>query len=138
MGMHSDLVLSKSDGRPMYLQIMEQIKQRVAVGDWPRGEEIPSIRQLAVALSVSVITVKRAYLELEREGVIVTQHGKGSTVATDPLLEPRLYDQELEQHLDQAVRLGGLLGLATEDLESRLREAADRMTHFTSTEEEES
>src|SRR5436190_102425 len=69
MGMHSDLVLSKSYGRPMYLQIMEQIKQRVAVGDWPRGEEIPSIRQLAVALSVSVITVKRAYLELEREGV---------------------------------------------------------------------
>jgi GntR family transcriptional regulator len=137
MGMHSELVLSKSDGRPMYLQIMEQIKQRVAVGDWPRGEEIPSIRQLAVALSVSVITVKRAYLELEREGVIVTQHGKGSTVATDPLLEPRLYDQELTQHLDQAVRLGELLGLGTEDLESRLREAAGRLNHFTSTQEEE-
>jgi GntR family transcriptional regulator len=138
MGMHSDLVLSKSDGRPMYLQIMEQIKQRVAVGDWPRGEEIPSIRQLAVALSVSVITVKRAYLELEREGVIVTQHGKGSTVATDPQLEPRLYDQELDQHLDQAVRLGGLLGLAMENLESRLHAAAERMSNFTSTEEEES
>jgi GntR family transcriptional regulator len=138
MGMHSDLVLSKSDGRPMYLQIMEQIKQRVAVGDWPRGEEIPSIRQLAVALSVSVITVKRAYLELEREGVIVTQHGKGSTVATDPLLEPRLYDQELDQHLDQAVRLGTLLGLGIEALESRLHEAAGRMNNLTSTEEEES
>ena len=138
MGMHSDLVLSKADGRPMYLQIMEQIKQRVAVGDWPRGEEIPSIRQLAVALSVSVITVKRAYLELEREGVIVTQHGKGSTVATDPLLEPRLYDQELDQHLDQAVRLGSLLGLAMDELESRLHAAAERMNHFTSTEEEES
>jgi GntR family transcriptional regulator len=122
----------------MYLQIMEQIKQRVAVGDWPRGEEIPSIRQLAVALSVSVITVKRAYLELEREGVIVTQHGKGSTVATDPSLEPRLYDQELDQHLDQAVRLGGLLGLAIEDLESRLHDAAGRWNQSTTTEEEES
>lgn len=136
--MHSDLVLSKSDGRPMYLQIMEQIKQRVAVGDWPRGEEIPSIRQLAVALSVSVITVKRAYLELEREGVIVTQHGKGSTVATDPQLEPRLYDQELDQHLDQAVRLGGLLGLGTGEMESRLHAAADRWNQSTTTEEEES
>ncbi len=136
--MHSDLVLSKSDGRPMYLQIMEQIKQRVAVGDWPRGEEIPSIRQLAVALNVSVITVKRAYLELEREGVIVTQHGKGSTVATDPLLEPRLYDQELDQHLDQAVRLGGLLGLSTDSLESRLRRAAGRWNQSITTEEEES
>ncbi|MFY9824634.1 MAG: GntR family transcriptional regulator [Thermoanaerobaculia bacterium] len=136
--MHSDLVLSKTDGRPMYLQIMEQIKQRVAVGDWPRGEEIPSIRQLAVALSVSVITVKRAYLELEREGVIVTQHGKGSTVAADPALEPRLYDQELDQHLDQAVRLGSLLDLSTGDLQCRLHAAADRFAQSTSRNEEES
>src|SRR6476659_844504 len=99
--MHSDFIISKAGGRPMYLQIMEQIKPRIAVGDWPRGAENPSTRQLAVALQVSVITIKRAYFELEREGVIVTQHGKGSTVATDPLLEPRLYDQELDQHLDQ-------------------------------------
>lgn len=118
----------------MYLQIMEQIKQKVAVGDWPRGEEIPSIRQLAVDLRVSVITVKRAYLELEREGVIVTQQGKGSTVAADPGLNPRLWEEELAQLLDQAVRLGVLLGLSTVDLTSRLQEAADRWTQ--STEEE--
>lgn len=125
--MHSDdLIISKSDGRPMYLQIMEQIKQRVAVGDWPRGGEIPSIRQLAVGLRVSVITVKRAYLELEREGVIVTQHGKGSTVAAEPDLRPRLYDQELAQHLEQAVRIGALLGLTPEELVNRLRDAAER------------
>jgi GntR family transcriptional regulator len=125
--MHSELVISKSDGRPMYLQIMEQIKQRVAVGDWPRGEEIPSIRQLAVALRVSVITVKRAYLELEREGVIVTQHGKGSSVAAEPNLRPRLYDKELEQHLEQVVRLGALLSLTPEELANRLLEAAERL-----------
>lgn len=126
MGMHSDLVISQTDGRPMYLQIMEQIKQRVAVGDWPPGTEIPSIRQLAVGLRVSVITVKRAYLELEREGVIVTQHGKGSRVAAEPDLSPRLYDQELAQHLDQAARLGALLGLSPDELAGRLREAANR------------
>lgn len=126
--MHSaDLIISKSDGRPMYLQIMEQIKQRVAVGDWGRGEEIPSIRQLAVALRVSVITVKRAYLELEREGIIVTQHGKGSTIAAEPDLRPRLYDQELAQHLEQVIRIGALLGLTPEELETRLREAAERL-----------
>jgi GntR family transcriptional regulator len=125
--MHSELVISKSDGRPMYLQIMEQIKQRVAVGDWPRGEEIPSIRQLAVALRVSVITVKRAYLELEREGVIVTQHGKGSSVAAEPNLRPRLYDQELEQHLEQVARLGALLSLTPDELATRLLEAAERL-----------
>jgi GntR family transcriptional regulator len=126
--MHSnDLIISKADGRPMYLQIMEQIKQRVAVGDWPRGGEIPSIRQLAVGLRVSVITVKRAYLELERDGVIVTQHGKGSTVAAEPDLRPRLYDQELAQHLEQVVRIGALLGLTPDELMARLQEAAERL-----------
>jgi GntR family transcriptional regulator len=125
--MHSDLVISRSDGRPMYLQIMEQIRQRIAVGDWPRGSEIPSIRQLAVALRVSVITIKRAYLELEREGVIVTQHGRGSTVAEHPDLQPRLYDQELDHHLEQIARLGDLLGLTPEELAKRVLEAANRL-----------
>jgi GntR family transcriptional regulator len=124
--MHSDIVISQSDGRPMYLQIMDQIKQRVAVGEWRRGEEIPSIRQLAVALRVSVITVKRAYLELEREGVIVTQHGKGSIVAPDPDLGQRLYDEELAAHLEQVARLGALLGLNADELASRLQEATDQ------------
>src|SRR5271154_6200655 len=125
--MHSDIVISQSDGRPMYLQIMEQIRQRVAVGDWARGQEIPSIRQLAVTLRVSVITVKRAYLELEREGIIVTQHGKGSIVAPDPELSPRLYDQEFSEHLDQVVRLAALLGLPPEEVAARLREASERL-----------
>jgi GntR family transcriptional regulator len=124
--MHSDLVISQSDGRPMYLQIMEQIKQRVAVGEWPRGSEIPSIRQLAVALRVSVITIKRAYLELEREGVIVTQQGKGSIVAPDSNLGPQIFDQELAEHLDQVARLGTLLGLTPEELSSRLEEATEK------------
>jgi GntR family transcriptional regulator len=110
----------------MYLQIMEQIKHRIAVGDWRAGDEIPSIRQLAVGLRVSLITVKRAYLELEREGVIVTQHGKGSTVAPEPDLRPRLYDEELEQHIAEAARLGTLLGMTAEELGTRLRDAAER------------
>src|SRR5277367_3818173 len=125
--MHSDIVISQSDGRPMYQQIMEQIKQRVAVGEWARGVEIPSIRQLAVALQVSVITVKRAYLELEREGVILTQQGKGSIVAPDPGLGQRLYEEELGEHLEQAARLGGLLGVGSEELAERLRETAEKV-----------
>lgn len=125
--MNSSIIISKSDGRPMYLQIMEQIKQRVAVGDWARGQEIPSIRQLAVELRVSVITIKRAYLELEREGVIVTQHGKGSIVAPDPNLSPRLFDEEMNEHLDEVVRLGELLGLSPEELGDRLHYATERL-----------
>ena len=123
--MHSQIVISKADGRPMYLQIMEQIKQRVAVGDWPRGGEIPSIRQLAVSLRVSVITIKRAYLELEREGVIVTQHGKGSFVALQPDVRPRLYDAELTQLVDQVARLGLLLGVPPNVMLGRLQRAIE-------------
>jgi GntR family transcriptional regulator len=108
----------------MYLQIMEQIKQRIAVSDWPRDHEIPSIRQLAMQLRVSVITVKRAYLELEREGIIVTQHGKGSRVANAPNLEPRLYEEEFQHHLGETVRLAQLLNLETETLLKRVRDAA--------------
>jgi len=80
-----------------------------------------------VDLEVSVITVKRAYLELEREGVIVTQQGKGSHVASIPGLGLRLQEQELEKHLEQAIRLADLLGIRPEDLKARLREAEGRI-----------
>ena len=122
--METSIVISQTDGRPIYLQIMEQIRQRVVLGDWKPGEQIPSIRAMAIALQISVITVKRAYLELEREGVIVTQHGKGSIVAPDPDLGSRLYDKEFEEHLRQVMRIGTLLGLAEEEIVERLREAA--------------
>src|SRR3954454_19479731 len=120
--MSNSFVISQTDKRPIYLQIMEQIKQKVAVGDWTEGQPIPSIRQLAVDHQVSVITVKRAYLELEREGVIVTQQGKGSRVASTPGLGMRLQEQELAKHLEQAIRLADLLGIRLKDLQARLRE----------------
>jgi GntR family transcriptional regulator len=126
--MSGAFAISQSDKRPMYLQIMEQIKQRIAVGDWTEGQTIPSIRQLAVDLQVSVITVKRAYLELEREGVIVTQQGKGSQVANNAGLGARLREQELQQHLEQANRIAAMLGLRPKELEHRLREAGDRIS----------
>ena len=74
--MHSGLTISQADPRPMYLQIKEQIRHRIAVGDWKPGQEVPSIRALAIELRVSVITIKRTYAELESEGVIVTQHSR--------------------------------------------------------------
>lgn len=126
--MNGAFVISQSDKRPMYMQIMEQMKQRIAVGDWKEGQAIPSIRQLAVDLEVSVITVKRAYLELEREGVIVTQQGKGSHVASTPGLGAKLRERELEQHLEQAMRIAALLGIQPKELEEKLREAGDRFS----------
>jgi GntR family transcriptional regulator len=123
--MHSDLTIAHADRRPMYLQIVEQIRHRIAVGDWQPGQEIPSIRALAVATQVSVITVKRAYLELERAGVIVTRQGKGSFVADNVDLGVQLKHEELDEHLRAAADIGRHLGLTTEELIERLRGAAE-------------
>lgn len=110
----------------MYLQIMAQIQHRIAVGDWPPGHELPSIRTLAASIQVSVITVKRAYLELERDGVIVTRQGKGSFVADGPGLSAKLHSQELDAHLAAAADIGRTLGLSADDLTARLQDAIRR------------
>jgi GntR family transcriptional regulator len=121
--MHSDLNISQTDARPMYLQIMEQIRLRVAAADWEPGKELPSIRALAADLRVSVITVKRAYLELESEGVIVTRHGKGSFVADANGLANDLQTAKLDAHLEAAAEVGRALGLTEKALTDRLRAA---------------
>lgn len=106
----------------MYVQIMDQIRHRVALGDWTAGQEVPSIRAMAAALSISVITVKRAYLELEHEGVIVTRQGKGSFIADDPAMGSALRHQELDQHLQAAIAAAQLIGLPDLELQTRLSE----------------
>lgn len=109
----------------MYLQLMEQIRRRVAVGDWGPGQEIPSIRALAASTQVSVITIKRAFLELEREGVIVTRQGRGTFVAENVALGRDLRARELDERLAAAARLGTELGLDPEALADRMREIAE-------------
>jgi GntR family transcriptional regulator len=126
--MQGAFAISQTDKRPIYIQIMEQIKQRIAVGDWLPGHTIPSIRQLAIDLEVSVITVKRAYLELEREGVITTAQGRGSRVAETPGLAESLREKELQQHLEEAMRIAVQLGMAPNEVEERLKTVVDRLT----------
>ena len=123
--MHSKLTISQADRRPMYLQLMEQIRRRVAVGDWGPGQEIPSIRALAASTRVSVITIKRAYLELEREGVIVTRQGRGTFVAENVTLGRDLRARELDERLAAAARLGAEIGMQPDELADRLREIAE-------------
>lgn len=126
MEKHSWIHVSLADPRPLYLQIMEQIKRRVAVGDLPPGTELPSIRQLAADLNISVITIKRAYLELEREGVIFTRQGKGSVVADKPGLQASIQERELMEHLDKAAELAVLLGLSKTEMQRRMADAIEK------------
>ena len=114
-----DFILSQAVGRPMYLQIIDHVRERVAVGDWAPATKLPSIRELAMILNVSVITVKRAYLELERNGVIVTQQGKGSWVSEQNDRD-RLQRDELARHLDRATALAAAMDLSAEELQALL------------------
>ena len=108
--------LSQADGRPMYLQIMDNIKQLILKGDWSQGQALPSIRELAVAIKVSVITVKRAYQELEREHVIVTRQGLGSFVAEQNQAVVDLKHAELMACVDQVIALANLLDIGQAEL----------------------
>ncbi len=115
------MILSQADSRPIYIQIMDEISRRVALGDWAPGFRLPSIRELAAELKVSVITVKRAYLELERAGVIVTQQGRGSFVS-ERIDVDDVRQEELERAIEHAARLGRAMGLEHDDLVALLEQ----------------
>jgi GntR family transcriptional regulator len=118
----STFVISQTDPTPMYQQLMDQLCRRVVAGEWSAGYELPSIRVLAAQVRVSVITVKRAYLELERQGVIVTRPGRGSFIADGAELGLRLRRQELEEHLKAVAGLSLLLSVSVEDVAQRLQQ----------------
>ncbi len=109
--MSDQIFFSSTDNTPMYSQIMEHVLARVLIGDWRPGQALPSIRELASASRVSVITVKRAYLELERTGVIVTRHGIGSFVADTQDLPRQLAQEEFDTHLLGMLRAANKLGM---------------------------
>ena len=117
-----DIIISNSSGKPIYEQVTFQIKQKIMQGELKEGDALPSMRLLAKDLHISVITTKRAYEDLERDGFITTVVGKGSFVAsTDSefLREEQL--RTAEAHLTQAVRAARLGGIDIEELVEVLR-----------------
>ncbi|MBQ3036908.1 MAG: GntR family transcriptional regulator [Lachnospiraceae bacterium] len=75
-----DIIITNQSDRPIYEQIMDQIKAQIMNGELKEGDALPSMRLLAKELRISIITTKRAYEELEREGYIESYTGKGSFV----------------------------------------------------------
>ncbi|HZH94195.1 MAG TPA: GntR family transcriptional regulator [Tissierellaceae bacterium] len=116
------ILISNSSDEPIYTQIKDQIKDQIIRGELDAGVQLPSIRGLAKDLQISVITSKRAYEELEREGFVETIPGKGSYVA--PQNKELIREQRLriiEGSLMDVVREGKLLGLDYKELEEMLR-----------------
>ena len=117
-----DIIISNTGGQPIYEQICRQVKGAIAAGKLKPGEPLPSIRALARDLRISVITTKRAYEKLERDGVICTQAGKGSFVAAqDAELARESNLREIEEHLQAAVELGRQIELPAEELQHILQ-----------------
>ena len=107
---------------PIYDQVFNQIKNHILSGELRTDEPLPSIRSLARDLRISVVTTKRAYEELEKEGLIYTVAAKGSFVAersSSLLREESL--RKIEEHMGEIVRLSALCALSREELLDMLR-----------------
>ncbi len=103
-----DIILSNASGAPIYEQIEEQVKSQIMIGELAAGDALPSMRVLAKELKISVITTKRAYEDLERDGFIETIVGKGSFVKgvnNEIMKESMLFaiEEALEKAVDKAV-----------------------------------
>lgn len=99
-----DIIISNSSGSPIYEQIYSQIKNMILNGTLKEGDSLPSMRALAKDLRISVITTKRAYEELERDGFIETVTGKGSFVGSTNLeLIKEEHLKEVEDSLTKAI-----------------------------------
>lgn len=105
------ILINNSDGVPIYEQILRQIKEMILSGELKEGDPLPSMRILAQQLRISVITTKRAYEELEREGFIESFTGKGSFVrskSSELIRETNLkiIDESLAKACDSAKKCG--------------------------------
>ena len=114
-----DIIISNSSNDPIYLQIVKQIKAMIMGGELKAGDPLPSMRNMALQLRLSLITTKRAYEELERDGFIETYTGKGSFVKAQNqefMREENL--RQIEELLGQAVDKAKIAGIDADELKS--------------------
>ena len=120
------IFIDNRSGQPIYEQIVSQIKAQIISGALEQDEALPSIRGLAKDLRISVITTKRAYDELEKEGLIYTVAAKGCFVAkknTALLREENL--KTIEAHIDEIARLAAMCGLSAGEVAEMVRYAME-------------
>lgn len=118
---YMDIIISNASNDPIYLQIVNQIKAAIMSGELAQGEALPSMRNLAMQMRVSLITTKRAYEELERDGFIESYTGKGSFVKAqnkELLREESL--KQAEELISKAVEKAKISGVSLEELQDLL------------------
>jgi len=121
------LTVDPRSGVPIYLQIIEQVKRSIALGVLRAGEQLPTVKQLAIDLTVNPNTVARAYRELEREEVIETAPGRGSFVRSNGVTEsPKVAAEIAGDALDVALREAKSVGLERDDVRRLFENALAR------------
>ena len=116
--------ISSTDPRPVYVQIMDEIRRGIATGVWEADQPLPSIRQLAQDVRVHPNTVQQAYRELEREGVVYVQRGAGTFVSAKRAADDRKERRRMADAVaDRALRDGYRHGLTREEV----RDAIERV-----------
>lgn len=111
------IIISNQSELPIYAQIREQLKEQILNGQIPEGSTLPSIRQLAKEIGVSVITTTRAYSDLEAEGFIATMQGKGSVVLSkDNSMLQEQYLLRIEDGLTTAIETARVMGMPDQEL----------------------
>ena len=112
-----EIIISSNNSKPIYEQITSQIKAKIMSGELAAGQPLPSMRALAKAIHVSVITVQKAYEDLQRDGFIETTVGRGSFVSAlnkDFMQEEQ--QRKAEEHLQAAADIGRANGISLEKL----------------------
>ena len=122
------LTVDPRSGVPIYLQVIEQIKRSVALGILSAGEQLPTVKQLALDLTINPNTVAKAYRELERDGVIETAAGRGSFVRSNGHVDTTKAAAKdvARDALEAAVREAKSIGLGADDIRDLTNAAIDR------------
>ena len=122
------LTVDPRSGVPIYLQVIEQIKRSVALGVLATGEQLPTVKQLALDLTINPNTVAKAYRELERDGVIDTAPGRGSFVKSNGVADStKAAARDVARDvMDAAVREAKSIGLQADDVRTLVAESIDR------------
>ena len=116
-----DIIIINDTAVPLYEQIISQIKNSILNGKLIQGEVLPSIRMMAKELKVSIITVKRAYDELEKEGFVQTAPGKGSYVSLNNMERLKeIQMSQIENKLEELIISAKSIGMTLKELEERL------------------
>ena len=125
-----DLRVDTRDPMPIYAQLDRRIRASIATGKLQPAEQLPTVRQLAVALRINANTVARVYAQLEREGVLQTRRGVGTFIAEPTTRATQLGDDarrdELQRRIQDLLAEAGALGFSTEDVVAALGRSSNK------------